>query len=57
MQLHLARELLSPGITAFSCWSYLTSTSEELSEHFMEMEDAIQHGNAILPRFLASAED
>lgn len=56
-QLHWARDLLTPGDASFSCWSYLNSTSEELTEHFSEMEGAIRSGGAILPPFITRAEN
>ena len=52
MQLQAAQQLLTPGDITFSCWTYLNSTSEELTEHFAEMEDAIANDQFIIPRFL-----
>ena len=52
MQLQFARQLLSPGDMEFSCWTYLRSTSQELTEHFAEMEDSIANDQIIVPLFL-----
>jgi len=52
-QLHLAEQLLTPGDTSFSCWSYLNSSSEELTEHFKEMLDALDSEKPLVPRFIS----
>lgn len=55
-QLALADQFLTPGDTSFSCWSYLNASSEELKEHFSEMEDAFNQSRTIRPRFFAPVE-
>lgn len=52
-QLHLAENLLTPGDTIFSCWSYLNSSSEELTEHFEEMQNALDNEEPLTPRFIS----
>lgn len=55
-QLELADQSLTPGDTSFSCWSYLNASSEELKEHFSEMEDAFNKSRPIRPRFFSGGE-
>jgi tetratricopeptide (TPR) repeat protein len=52
-QLRLAEHLLTPGDTSFSCWSYLNSSSEELTEHFEEMQNALENKKPLTPRFIS----
>lgn len=56
-QLHLAEQLLTPGDTSFSCWSYLNSSSEELTEHFEEMQNALDNEKPLTPRFISRTAD
>lgn len=52
-QLRLAEHLLTPGDTSFSCWSYLNSSSEELTEHFEEMQNALENNEKLTPHFIS----
>ncbi|MDQ2091062.1 tyrosine-protein kinase family protein [Marimonas arenosa] len=54
-QIALAEEVLSPGEIAFSCWTYLNTPSEEMSEQLQEMRSMIEEGDVITPPFFTAA--
>lgn len=50
--INLAKKLLKPGEVPFSCWTFLNSPSEELSEQLAEMQLRIENGVSIKPPFM-----
>lgn len=54
-QLELAEQLLAPGETAFSCWTYLRASNEQLSKDFSEMRQSLERDEPMHPGFLDCA--
>jgi len=56
-QVELAEDALKPGEITFSCWTYLSSTSEEMARDLEMMRTLMRRGKAFAPPFFAEFTD
>ncbi|WP_171613685.1 MULTISPECIES: KGGVGR-motif variant AAA ATPase [unclassified Ruegeria] len=56
-QISIAEQLLKPGETVFSCWTYLNTPSEELTQQLQDMRTLANEGSKVIPPFMQVEEN